>query len=271
MSPPVPLQPSAPDLAARHAALEARRDLLALAWLPWAIGVFLPVLLASTVSMGALAVLVALVSPDAAWWLGVAWCRLLCLVNLTRVELRGVEHVPDRPCVYMLNHQSHFDVACFYGRWRHQFRWVMKEELRRVPGVGWYGTIGGHVFIDRSNRDAAIASLDAAARRMADKDFSVAFFPEGTRSRDGRLQRFKKGGFVMARQLGLPVLPISISGTHAVLPGKRLRLLPGRVTVTVHPPIDSSRYDDDQLDQLMADTRAAIASGLTPWERGEAS
>lgn len=253
-----------------HARLEARRDLLALLYLPWALLVFLPVVASSMLVLGSLAVLLSLVSPDAAWWVGVLWSRLVCLANFTRVELRGAEHVrPGQGYVYLLNHQSHFDVAAFYGRWRHPFRWVVKEELRRVPGLGWYCAVGGHVFVDRKDHARSVASLERARPRIERERLSIAFFPEGTRSTDGRLQPFKKGGFVMARQLGLPILPISVSGSHAVLPGKRLRLLPGRIVVTVHPPIPTAGLTEADQPALMERTRAAIASGLTPWERGD--
>lgn len=249
-------------------AVERRRNLLGLLYLPYALLVFLPLALSSMVLFGTVAMLVALVSHDAAWWVGVAWSRLMCLINFTRVELRGLEHLQaDQPYVYMLNHQSLFDVAAFYGCWSQQFRWVVKQELRRIPGLGWYCEVGGHVFVDRSDHDRAIASLDAARQRIQAKRFSIAFFPEGTRSRDGRLQPFKKGGFVMAQQLGLPILPVSVSGSNAVLPGKGVRLLPGRIVLTVQPPIDTASYGDDR-DRLMADTRAALATGLTAWERG---
>lgn len=268
MSPHLPAPPAA---APARRALERRRLLLFLLYLPWILGGFLPLVGLSMLIMGSLAMGVSLASPRAAWWFGVAWSRLVCLLNFTRVELRGSEHIqPGRSYVYMLNHQSHFDAAAFYGRWREQFRWVVKEELRKVPGLGWYCAAGGHVFVDRRDHQRAIDSLSRARDRMLEERFSIAFFPEGTRSRDGRLQPFKKGGFLLALQTGLPILPISVSGSNAVLPGKSARLLPGRITVTVHPPIDTRNYGPDEIERLMEDTRAAIARGLTPWERGEA-
>lgn len=258
------------ELATRWQAEDRRRDRLFWLYSPWAVLGFLLPTIAATLSFGVTAVAVSVLDQNAGWYVGKAWCRLLLWLNFTRVEVDGREHVADgQSYVYMINHQSHFDVPCFYANWRHQFRWVVKEELRKVPGLGWYCTFGGHVFVDRSSREKSIASLTRARERMERQDLSVAFFPEGTRSRDGRLQPFKKGGFIMARDMGLPILPISVSGSHRVLPGKRLRLLPGRVRITIHPPIDTASYGDDR-ERLMADTRAAIASGLDPWERSTA-
>ena len=97
----------------------------------------------------------------------------------------------------------------------------------------------------------------------------MVFFPEGTRSPDGRMREFKKGGFMMALELGLPILPVSISFSRHVLPGKTLRLLPGRIRIQVQEPIDVTKYGTQDRHRLMADVRKSIASGLTTWERGD--
>lgn len=251
--------------------MERRRDLLSLLYLPWALLIVAPVIILSMLILGSSAVLVAWFSARAAWWVGVLWCRLACGVNFTRVELRGSEHAkPDQGYVIVLNHLSHADVGAFYGWAPIQFRWVLKEELRRVPGLGWYCEAGGHIFVDRKNPKRAIASLNAARERLQKENMSVAIFAEGTRSLDGRLQPFKKGGFVMAQQLGLPILPVSVSGSAMVQPARRLRLLPGRIVVTIHPPLPPPVEGDEGLRQAMEQTRQAIREGLTEWERGEA-
>jgi len=249
---------------------ERRRDLLSLLYLPWALLVVAPVVVLSMITLGSLAVVVAWFSARTAFWVGVAWCRLALLVNLTRVELRGVEHArSDQGYVIVLNHLSHADVGAFYGWAPLQFRWVLKEELRRVPGLGWYCQAGGHIFVDRKNPARAIASLNAARERLQKEQMSVAIFAEGTRSLDGRLQPFKKGGFVMAQQLGLPILPVSVSGSAMVQPARRLRLLPGRILLTVHPPIPPPAPGEEGLRQVMEQTRQAIRQGLNEWERGD--
>ncbi len=249
---------------------EPSRDALRLLYLPWAWGVFVPWLAVSTVSFGAAAVGLCKVSPRLAFHIGTLWSWLLCRANFTRVSVRGRENaVPGQAYVVMSNHQSHFDVLALYGHWGRQFRWVMKEELRRVPGIGWYTAAGGHVFIDRSDRQKAIESLRAAGPRLAAEGISVVFFPEGSRSQDGRLKPFKKGGFRMAEDLDLPVLPVSISGSRHVLPGKTLRLLPGHIRITFHEPIAPGDYGPERREELVAAVRERIASGLTPYERGE--
>lgn len=259
------------DLEQEEAARLRRRRIIQFPYKPWVWLVYIPYLIVTTIGFGAVAFLVCFISPRVAFHFGTVWSWLLCRMNFTRVTVAGREHAAkDQSYIIMSNHQSHFDVLAFYGHWGRQFRWVMKEELRRVPGLGWYCSAGGHVFIDRSDREKAIASL-LAAKPLLRGGISVMIFPEGSRSRDGRLQEFKKGGFIQAMELGLPILPVSISNSRMVLPSKSLALLPGRIHIRFHPPIDPAAYGPLQREQLMEDVRRAIASGLTPFEQNHHS
>lgn len=247
----------------------AERRLLRLLYTPYCWLVVIPWFVTSTIVLGIIAVLISLVSPRAAYHCGTIWAWCACRINWTWVSFRGRHHaVPGKSYILMSNHQSQWDILSFYGHWGRQFRWVMKEELRKVPGIGWYCSAGGHVFIDRSNRERAIASLNAA-RSLLDGGISVMFFPEGTRSNDGRMGSFKKGGFMMALRMGLPILPISISNSRHVLPNNALRSLPGRIRISLHEPIDVTKYSEEDVERLMSDVRESIASGLSTWERGE--
>jgi 1-acyl-sn-glycerol-3-phosphate acyltransferase len=249
---------------------EERRDLLRTLYAPYTYGIFLPYLGVSTLFWGALATLTGrFVSSRLSFHCGTVWAWLLCKANFTRVTLDGREHMtPGQSYIIMSNHQSHFDVLAFYGHFLRQFRWVMKQELRKVPGLGAGCAAVGHIFIDRSSPAAAIASL-RAARPLLKGGISMMVFPEGTRRTDGRMQPFKKGGFMTALELGLPILPVSISGSRHVLPNQTLRLLPGTIRIRIHAPIDPAAYGLERRDQLMADVRDRIASGLTSWERGD--
>jgi len=243
------------------------RKILRVLYFPWCWLVFIPYLTVSTVFWGTMAVLTSFISRKLAHHCGSAWAWMLCLANFTFVRVRGREHLRrGQSYVIMCNHQSHFDILALYGHWRKQFRWVMKQELRRVPFLGWGCMRVGHVFIDRSNHERAIRSLQAAMPLLAGGT-SLMFFPEGTRSRDGRLQEFKKGGFMVALQSGLPILPVSISGARHVLPGKKLHLLPGRIRIQIHPPIETAGRPLEDRDALMQQVAAVISSGLGPFEQ----
>ena len=234
-------------------------------WLyqPWKVLVFAPLLVASTVFFGLLVLVLLPFLPPAtvSRLCGGGWARFNAFMTPMRVRVRGRELLdPNQSYVLVCNHQSHFDVFVLYGWLGVDFKWVMKAELRRVPVLGGACARLGHVFIDRSNHAAAVATLEAAKDRIRDGT-SVLFFPEGTRSRSGELGAFKKGAFRMALDLGLPILPMAIRGTRDVLPARGLDLRPGRATLTIHPPIGIDGCTADDLPELMRRTRTAIESG----------
>jgi 1-acyl-sn-glycerol-3-phosphate acyltransferase len=194
---------------------------------------------------------------------GKTWARVNSFATPMRVTVRGRRNVdPRQSYVIVSNHQSQFDIFVLYGWLDIDFKWVMKQELRKVPALGIACERLGHIYVDRSNREAALASINAAKQRIVDGT-SVLFFPEGTRSRDNRMRSFKKGAFRMALDLQLPILPITIQGTRDILPSDTLDLYPGRATMIIHPPIPIDDYSHDALDDLMARTRAVIEAPLT--------
>ena len=130
-----------------------------------------------------------------------------------------------------------------------------------MPGIGIACEALGHIFIDRSNHQAALATLESAKAKIVDGT-SVIFFPEGTRSRDGKLKRFKKGAFRMALDLDLPILPITVTGTRDVLPAGTSDLLPGSAKLIIHPPVSVEGISAEACQRLMDETREVIASSL---------
>ena len=196
---------------------------------------------------------------------GKTWARVISFVTPMRVKVIGRQNVdPLQSYVIVSNHQSQYDIFVLYGWLDIDFKWVMKQELRKVPAIGISCERLGHIYVDRSNREAALASINAAKQRIVDGT-SVLFFPEGTRSRDNRMRPFKKGAFRMALDLQLPILPITIQGTRDILPSDTMDLYPGRATMIIHPPIAIDDYSHDTLEDLMARTRAVIeAPDLTP-------
>ncbi len=238
----------------------AWREPLRWLFLPWTLLVTFPLILVSTIFHGALAVTLSAVSKRLGFHAGVAWARSLTWGTWVRVRVAGREVArPGQSYIIMSNHQGAYDILALYGFLGRQFRWVMKQELRRVPFLGWGCAAIGHIFVDRGNSARAIASLEAAKSQLAG-GVSVLFFPEGTRSDDGRLLPFKKGGFTMARQLNLPILPVSIAGSNRILPKACLFPRPGTVRVRFHAPIAPNDFADTE--ELIRSVRAAIESGL---------
>ena len=193
---------------------------------------------------------------------GVLWARVMAWVTPMGVRVEGRENIdPGQSYVLVSNHQSQYDIFVLYGWLGVDFKWVMKKELRNVLGIGVACHRLGHVFIDRSNRATAIAALDDAKKKIVDGT-SVVFFPEGTRSRSGRLKPFKKGAFRMAIDLGLPILPLTITGTRDVLPAGTSDLMPGLARLVIHPPVEVEGCTAADCDRLRHEVRDTIASSL---------
>lgn len=217
-----------------------------------------------TVVLGTLGIVVCLLVPGGAALIPIArlW-SWLCL-KTCRVRYHPVYHPelnPSQPCVYVANHQSQFDIPALALAMPSPFRVVAKRGLLHVPIFGWVLWLGGFVFIDRADREKAIRSLDRAVRIIR-RGVSVVVFAEGTRSPDGRLLPFKKGGFVLALQAGVPIVPVSIRGGREVLPKGSLRIRPGTIVVQFGAPIETSSFTFETRDSLIAAVRDRIAAGL---------
>ncbi len=183
-------------------------------------------------------------------------------VRLTgvRVEIRGRERFdPMLTYIYMCNHTSNLDPPIVVPVIPRRTSVLVKRELFRVPVLGPAMRLGDLVPVDRANREAAIASVERAAAVM-NRGLNMTIFPEGTRSFDGKLLPFKKGPFYLAMETGVPVIPMTIVGSHELWPKGRFGIKKGTVTVVFHEPIDPRAFSD--RDALMAAVRAKIESAL---------
>lgn len=187
-----------------------------------------------------------------------AWARSILFVSGIKVTVNGISNLGSgRAFIYMVNHQSNFDIPVLLGCLPVQFRWLAKAELFKIPlfGRGMRGC--GYISIDRYDREAAIESLNTAAR-IIKNGTSVLIFPEGTRSMDGKIKSFKKGGFVLTVDAGVPIIPVLIHGTWSIMPKKRLLITPRPVTLEILPPVDTSVYSRETKDDLMETIRKVM-------------
>lgn len=240
------------------------KKVLRILYQPYKWFIFAPYLAVSTIFFGSLTVLLAvLTNPRTTSFIcGTIWARLNGYVTPIQVRVKGRDNVvKTQSYVIVANHQSQYDIFVIYGWLGIDFKWVMKQELRKIPGLGIGCEKVGHIFIDRSNHEKAVASLQEAKEKIVNGT-SVIFFPEGTRSKDGSLRPFKKGAFKMAIDLKLPILPITIIGTKEILPTNSIDLFPGKALMMIHKPIDTTGYTDANLDELAELTRRVIESGL---------
>lgn len=219
----------------------------------------------ATVVFGSLAIVLSLLLPssDPVHLVARAWARSILIVSGIRVDVRGVAEIdPGRSYVYMCNHLSNFDIPVLLAHLPVQFRWLAKAELFRIPLFGRAMRGAGYISIDRFNRDSAFASINEAAARIQ-QGVSVMIFPEGTRSRDGCLQPFKKGGFVLAVDSGVPIVPLIMLGTQTIM-SKGSRLVhPNPVELVIRPPIETGDYSRETKEQLMAEVRKVIEDNYT--------
>lgn len=226
--------------------------------------VLFPVVVLSTTLVGSFCLLLCLMTnpATAGRWCGRAWAKTNAFAALMRTTVAGANAIEKgRSYVVAANHQSQLDILAVYGWLDMDFRWVMKKELRKVPVLGIACEKLGHVFVDRADRSAAIAAINRAKEKISE-GASIFFFPEGTRSRDGKLLPFKKGAFRMAVDLKIPILPVSIVGTHEILPAGALTLRPGRARLVIHSPIETAGCGPGEIPELIRQTRAAIMSAL---------
>lgn len=199
--------------------------------------------------------------------LGGAWGRLL--LGLARVEVRvdGAGHVPSGPAVYAANHQSALDILVVFGHLPVDFRIIHKRSLYLVPFIGQTLWLAGHVGIDRLHPFRARRSLDAAVERIR-RGTSVVVFPEGTRSPDRSVRRFKRGSFTLALEAGVPVVPVSLVGVRDVVPQALPSLRPGRVLLRLHPPVAVAGRSLEDAESLAAEVREIVADSVAAGPEG---
>ena len=191
-----------------------------------------------------------------------AWARQLLWIAGIRVTTQGLENlIPGRSYIFMANHQSNYDIPVLLGRLPFQFRWLAKAELFKIPVFGQSMRGCGYISIDRSDRKRAFASLAQAAETIR-AGTSVMIFPEGTRSADGRIKGFKKGGFVLSVDAGVPIVPILLKGTYEIMPKGRLMIRRRPVTMKICAPIETVDYTRRTKDKLIEKVRATMISRL---------
>jgi 1-acyl-sn-glycerol-3-phosphate acyltransferase len=199
------------------------------------------------------------------------WCRMVAWTIGARLHVHGTAHVrPDRPYVYMANHSSLIDTPALFACLPYQFKIMAKRGLFHVPFMGWHLWTSGNFPVDRRDPRRTAKSV----RQVIDgvrAGRSLAVFPEGTRTPDGRLQEFKPGAFKIALRAGVPIVPVTIRGTFELLPRTTLAPRPGRVDVFIGEPIDTAPYGEKRLPELMERTREAVASRLGGGPRPQVS
>ena len=190
------------------------------------------------------------------------WSKLILFFSFIKLNKIGVENIEEkRSYVIVANHLSAFDIFIVYSCIKSDFIVIIKREIRKIPFFGFLCDRFGHIYIDRSGGKKALASFNRGKKEVKEGR-SILFFPEGTRSKNGKIGNFKIGAFRMAVETELSILPITISGTEAILKPGCLRIKPGTVEVKVHKEIKVENLGNDRAVILnLRDTAKEIICG----------
>lgn len=209
---------------------------------------------------------VVLKSSWCSYYPGKLWSWAMIRLLLLPVRIEGREHLKDtQSYIITPNHQGTFDIFLIYGFLNRHFKWMLKAELRSMPLIGRACQSAGYIFVDQKGGPKKMKEMHDRASQILRGGISVVVFPEGARTWDGRLRPFKRGSFLLAEELNLPVLPVTINGSFEALPRTRgyvnfVNWHP--LTLTIHPPLYMNGTGNDAVHDLMDRTRDAIASSL---------
>ena len=193
---------------------------------------------------------------------GCIWGAVMSLrIAGVRLRVEGREHIPRTTCLFIANHVSNLDPPAVVCALPCHAALIAKAAVFRIPIFGTALRLGKFIPIDRSNRESALAGVAQAKRNLRD-GMSYLVFAEGTRSPDGRMRKFKKGTFALAIETGVFVVPVSVIGTHRLMPRGALLVRAGEVRIIFHPPIDPAGFTLPHRDQLMERVQSVVASGL---------
>jgi 1-acyl-sn-glycerol-3-phosphate acyltransferase len=196
------------------------------------------------------------------------WAYTMLAVSFVRTEIKNKEKIiKGQSYIIISNHQSQYDILALVTRLGIQFRWFIKKEILKVPIFGYGLYAARNIYLDRTDTAKAIESIDKGMDRLP-KGASVMVFAEGTRSDDGRIHEFKKGGFMAAIIRQLPILPVTVNGSRRVLPKGELVVKPGKIQVVVGNPIETSDYTTDTVQALIDKTRKTIIANFDPGYTG---
>lgn len=186
------------------------------------------------------------------------WARSLLRLAGVRVELSGLENIPEGPAVFVPNHQSYFDIPVLLAWLDKPHPLVSKQEVKKIPLIRTWMELLDCVFIDRDNARQSVAALGEAAKNMTQRGRSFIIFPEGTRSRGDEMGEFKNGGFRAALKAGVPVVPVAIDGTYRVMEANHMWIRPASVRVKVLPPVPTQGMSREESKLIGEKVRGLI-------------
>ena len=190
------------------------------------------------------------------------WGKAALLANRVKVKIEGIDRLNGKgPYIFMSNHQGSYDIFALLGHLPYQFKWLAKKELFSIPFFGWTMAAVGYISIDRGGTRDTVEAMNVAAQKIRE-GMSVVIFPEGSRSPDGLIQPFKKGGFTLAIKSKIPIVPIAISGSRDIMPKDKLTTASGEIRMLVDHPIEIQHCSLKDRESLMKKVRETISKNF---------
>lgn len=202
------------------------------------------------------------------YWPGVIWSKLMCIITLCPVKVKGKENLdPNQSYVFVANHQGAYDIFLIYGYLGQPIKWVMKQSLRKIPFVGKACESAGFIFVDNSSPKAAAKTIEKAEQQLKN-GASIAIFPEGSRTKTGKMSVFKKGAYQMAIDLKLPIVPVTINGSFEVMPIDSYFINPHKMELIIHKPIPTQNLNAENLRDMANNIRTLSEESKKEIEKG---
>lgn len=217
-----------------------------------------------TVFFGIYGVVLAVISPPAAVKYAVRpWARMILFTAGVKLDVEGLENIPEEPSIIMFNHQSVFDIFAYMAALPIDWKAVMKKEVGDMPFIGWVSKIAGHYIVARDGSERDTKEVKKIVKGIKEGP-SVLIAPEGTRGKEGKLLPFQKGGFLIAMLAGVPVVPMVITGGLDIMPKDSKALRPGTMRIRILPPIDVADLPQGRegREELMRIVRARMEEEL---------
>lgn len=222
--------------------------------------IFVPLLIIATIWCTLTIIIGSTIGDNKFWgyYPGVIWGRFVCVVALLRIKVNRKSVLDKKQSyIFVANHQGAFDIFLVYGYLGHNFKWLMKQSLKKMPLVGLASAKAGHVFVDQSSRKGIVETM-RNTRDTLKEGMSTVVFPEGHRTPDGNMAEFKKGAF----QTALSIVPLTIDGASKVLPIHSWRMYPSAISLTFHEPIETANLTSDDIPDLIKKVHSIIESSL---------
>ncbi len=195
------------------------------------------------------------------------WAKIILWASRVKINVIGRDTLDiDSPHIFMVNHQSYFDIFALLAGIPGDFKFILKQELMKVPLLGPGMKMAGYIGIDRRDPRKAITSVNKAAEKIRNGT-SVLIFPEGTRNADGLVQPFKKGGFHLAFKSGIDIIPISIINSYQIAPKNGKKIYSGTIVMKIAKPVSTKKYYKKDIEKLMKNIRDIIISQIDDYKR----